>query len=1049
MTEPGAHGHATRSTTPLHSPVKQQRPTGMPTPYHRPRLSPVTNQSLASSSSYFGLDTGHDSTNNGTVTHSPHISDLQTPSAGVHSKWAALQSGMLTSLVAPSSFNFAQQQHDNGERQGNPTTAATTQNPFAQQMMSPPPFYFRLNQVPPTPGASSSSSATAHDHGISARHHPSGSSPSLSLDTRQAPAVATPSSSFPKTSPNSAEPSYNLSRAQQAAAASSSNKIPSFASFRSPAASVGRPSASSIASVNPRFKPVLPSELVDRLVSSLSSSQGGFLALQDTLLLDMRTHTAFVQSHVASSVSICVPSTLLRRPAYGIDRITDGLSQADQERFGSWKSARAVIVMDADSTQITEASGIASMLAKFDKAQFAGELLWLRGGWVGIARELNSRDSSLQARLLDSGESSPLADGAASSGSQSGGEVSFTPTTSASVNGSAFMSPPPSSKKHGRPVLQVRDLPASAFQQSSTSAYANSGMQGSTFSLGGRPTGETGHGVGGESRPHVVKRRKSTNEGYKDVATRSDAALTTNAEKRVATNPFFDNIRQNTEALSLERSMENLSPIEFASVPDKVYSQLPKFLSKLLKLEPMQRARVLARQFYELEAAERERLEGTLNWHTHVQGRESDSNKAQQKFEKYGISAGVELGSLNRFKNIFPYDHSRVRLQRFSNGATDYINASHVHLSGSRKRFIASQGPLPTTYSDFWQTCDQEQVGVIVMLTNLHEGGREKCGKYWIDDSSQAWQVETSGTDEDADAIGRAAVDNSAGFFAPAPKSPEQEPTPKDTTVRRNILLRRRSDSPTKKPRRIRHIQYRAWPDFDLPAKPEDVVALVQEVDEAQQEYMREIGWEGDVEPPIVTHCSAGCGRTGVFILVSTVLEKYRNERAAARRAAASINDHKMDLDGEGQQSFDQSSYLTPVNPTFPPSATGGAATPSSLIPNTAALSLHPSPASPLSPSMRLALQQSSSAASPSPSSSSSSAAGSTSTPLPTVLPSSADSNAVPALDHIDPVFAGTEEMRHQRMSMIANYRQFVCVHECVLVGIRDMILQEEGPSSS
>lgn len=68
----------------------------------------------------------------------------------------------------------------------------------------------------------------------------------------------------------------------------------------------------------------------------------------------------------------------------------------------------------------------------------------------------------------------------------------------------------------------------------------------------------------------------------------------------------------------------------------------------------MKRAELLARQFYELEVAERERLEGTLNWHAKVQGKEDSSNVDAQKFEKFGISAGVELGSLNRFKNIFP-----------------------------------------------------------------------------------------------------------------------------------------------------------------------------------------------------------------------------------------------------------------------------------------------------------------------------------------------------------------------------------------------------------
>lgn len=56
--------------------------------------------------------------------------------------------------------------------------------------------------------------------------------------------------------------------------------------------------------------------------------------------------------------------------------------------------------------------------------------------------------------------------------------------------------------------------------------------------------------------------------------------------------------------------------------------------------------------------AERERLEATFNWHAKVQGTEGAATEAgkqeHERYKKFGISAGVELGSLNRFKNIFP-----------------------------------------------------------------------------------------------------------------------------------------------------------------------------------------------------------------------------------------------------------------------------------------------------------------------------------------------------------------------------------------------------------
>lgn len=196
-----------------------------------------------------------------------------------------------------------------------------------------------------------------------------------------------------------------------------------------------------------------------------------------------------------------------------------------------------------------------------------------------------------------------------------------------------------------------------------------------------------------------------------------------------------------------------------------------------------------------------------------------------------------------------------MRLQKYSSGATDYVNASHVQLEGSSKRFIASQGPLPTTYPDFWQTCDQENVGVIVMLTNLHEGGREKCGRYWKSLPGCEWVVDTVGGEEHDVEQPPQQQQQQGGFFAPTAPEPEQPVEPADSTVRRTILVQRKRDRDAgKSPRKIRHIQYRAWPDFDVPAAPEDVVALVREVEAAQMEYLREIGWQGGEEPPIVTH---------------------------------------------------------------------------------------------------------------------------------------------------------------------------------------------------
>lgn len=76
-----------------------------------------------------------------------------------------------------------------------------------------------------------------------------------------------------------------------------------------------------------------------------------------------------------------------------------------------------------------------------------------------------------------------------------------------------------------------------------------------------------------------------------------------------------------------------------------------------------------------------------------------------------------------------------------------------------------------------------------------------------------------------------------------------------------------------------------------------------------------------------------------------------------------------------------------------------------------------------------------------------------TNSPLPTTLPidsrASTPLKPAPALDQTDPIFAGVNEMREQRMSMVANYRQYVCVHECLLVGALELVRQDQQTAQS
>lgn len=77
-------------------------------------------------------------------------------------------------------------------------------------------------------------------------------------------------------------------------------------------------------------------------------------------------------------------------------------------------------------------------------------------------------------------------------------------------------------------------------------------------------------------------------------------------------------------------------------------------------------------------------------------------------------------------------DCTRVVLINADSG--DYINANYVNMEipdGAVNRYIATQGPLASTTTDFWRMVQQESSHLVVMLTTVMERGRPKCHQYW------------------------------------------------------------------------------------------------------------------------------------------------------------------------------------------------------------------------------------------------------------------------------------------------------------------------------
>lgn len=301
------------------------------------------------------------------------------------------------------------------------------------------------------------------------------------------------------------------------------------------------------------------------------------------LLLDLRVFPQFSQSRITGALNLCIPTTLLKRPSFNLQKLQDTFTaEAEKARFAQWRDAKYIILYDAFSSEKKDATSAVNTFKKFSSEGWKGCSYIIRGGFREFLKAY--------PKLIDH--------------------------------------------------------------------RSTEEMQSSKISLSlGTAAPDFAPVAGGCVMP----------------ATKN------------AANPFFSNIRQNQDLIGGVGQMDIKMPDELT--PDAL-SVVPKWLCKASERED--HGKKVSNKFLNLEQAEQARMTKALSSGVSYGAPNADANNIQ--------IAGIEKGGKNRYNNIWPFEHARVRLQGRPDGGCDYVNASHIKSSRSNKRYIASQGPLPATF---------------------------------------------------------------------------------------------------------------------------------------------------------------------------------------------------------------------------------------------------------------------------------------------------------------------------------------------------------------
>lgn len=229
----------------------------------------------------------------------------------------------------------------------------------------------------------------------------------------------------------------------------------------------------------------------------------------------------------------------------------------------------------------------------------------------------------------------------------------------------------------------------------------------------------------------------------------------------------------------------------------------------------------------------------------------------------------------SRYMNIFPYDYNRVKLLNESKVSetetSDFINASIITNPYTEKAsYIATQGPMKETCSDFWQMVWEQNVYLIVMVAREMENNVIKCAIYWPTEKDTIYEIDFPNERNN----------NTVKVNIELVLKDISRPT--ENIIKRTIELkeveinRMTNEHKIIKTREVIHLQFIAWPDHDEPYSISSFIDLIKLSKEIKNGVKNSDKYN-DLEKNslIVVHCSAGVGRTGTFITLDVLFDFY------------------------------------------------------------------------------------------------------------------------------------------------------------------------------